>query len=144
MLSLSRSSVVIALFAFFAVSPRAQCAPIPGTGCSGQIAPVCVTPPQIGTTFTWRAAPCITAVPPLLVFGTVLNPPFALTPPIVCSNTPCGLGCQPLFVAQTPSLSIPIPNLRSLIGAVFCIQSACVNQTVPCFLLSQASAVTII
>jgi hypothetical protein len=121
----------------------AQCSPLPGTGCSGQGAPPCVTPPAIGTTFTWRAAPCVTAVPPLLMFGTVLRPPVPITPPIVCTNAPCDLGCQPLVVAQSPDMSIPIPNLRILVGATFCIQSACINQRVPCFTLSQASAVTI-
>jgi hypothetical protein len=142
MRSLSRLCLTVAFLALPAIA-RAQCAPIPGTGCPNQGMPACVTPPQIGTTFTWRSAPCVTAVPPLLLFGTILNPPLPLTPPIVCSNTPCGLGCQPLLALQAPSMSIPIPNLRILIGAMFCIQSACVNQSVPCFILAQANSVTI-
>lgn len=141
--SLPRLLVAVALLASVAVSTRAQCAPIPGTGCPGQTAPTCATPPQIGTTFTWHAAPCLTAVPPLLMFGTVLTPPVQIWPPIVCTNTPCDLGCQPLLVVQTSFMSIPIPNLRSLVGATFCIQSACVDLRVPCFTLSQASSVTI-
>jgi hypothetical protein len=134
-------SVIALVFALVAAAPRAQCAPIPGTGCNA-FTPTCNTRPVIGTTFQWSSAPCVTALPPLLIFGTVLTPPLPVQPPIVCTSSPCNLGCQPLFTAQAPSLSIPIPNLRSLVGAVFCIQSACVN-TVPCLLLSQAASVTI-
>lgn len=139
----ARLLAVATFLALTSTAVRAQCSPIPGTGCSGQSAPTCVTRPAIGTTFTWRAAPCLTTIPPLVIFGTVLNPPISLSPPIVCTNVPCDLACMPLFVAQAGDMSIPIPNLRSLIGATFCIQSACITQRVPCLTLSQASSVMI-
>jgi hypothetical protein len=143
MRSFSRLCSVGAFLALAAFDARAQCTPIPATGCPRQLAPTCRTSPQIGTTFTWVSAPCLTTVPALLIFGTVLNPPLPVSPPIVCGNAPCDLGCQPLVVAQAASMSIPIPPLRILIGATFCIQSACISQPGPCFNLSQASSVTI-
>lgn len=126
------------------LSARAQCAAIPGTGCPGQSPALCRTRPQIGTTFTWLAAPCLTSVPPLMIFGTVLTPTIPIPPPIVCGTAACDLGCQPLFVAQTGTMSIPIPNLRVLVGATVCIQSSCIDPRTQCLTLSQATSVTVL
>lgn len=120
----------------------AQCAPMPGTGCPGQTAPICATPPVIGTAFIFRCPPtCFPGPTQFVIIGTPLGTPLPLPSPPLCVPG-CLLGCQPLVVLNAPGATLNIPNNPSLIGLILCVQCLCQTAS-GCFNLSQAMTVTI-
>jgi hypothetical protein len=132
-----------ALFFGFADAATAQCTPIPGTGCPGQNAPVCGTPPQIGTNFIFRCAPsCFPSVSQTVILGTPLATPLPLPAPPMCVAG-CFLGCQPIALLSGPSQTLPIPPNPALIGLQLCIQCLCQPGGALCFNITQATLVTI-
>lgn len=146
MRSICRLFATLTLFAFAAVPATAQCAPMPGTGCPTQTAPVCGTPPQINTNFIFRCPPtCFgTGITQFVVIGTPLSPVITFTPPTMCGPNPCTLVCRPLIVVAVPGATLAIPNNPALIGFKLCIQCLCVNASVPCFQISQGLSATIL
>ncbi len=146
MRTLLRAIVAAVVLALLSHGAAAQCAPIPATGCPGQMPPFCGTPPQIGTAFIWRCPPsCFGAsIQQVVIVGTLLATPVPILPPLACVPPSCGLACQPIVTLPAPGMTINIPNNTALIGLMFCIQCACVNTAVPCISLTVANQVTII
>lgn len=137
-------SVVLSLALCFAFAGRAtgQCAPIPGTGCPGQTAPVCGTPPVIGTNFIFRCAPsCFPSIAQFIIVGTPM-PPLPVPAPPACAPG-CTLACQPLATIPAPGLTLAIPPNPALIGLQLCIQCACQPAGSVCFNLTMALSATI-
>jgi hypothetical protein len=145
MLSTIRLLFLASALCFAADHARAQCATIPATGCPGQAAVFCGTPPQIGTNFIWRCAPtCFGGnFQQFIVIGFPFATPVNLFPPLTCFAAGCGLGCNPVLVQPAPGATMAIPNNNTLIGFMFCIQCLCFDPTVPCFSMTQAVKVTI-
>jgi hypothetical protein len=122
---------------------HAQCAPIPGTGCPGQNAPVCGGVPMIGTSFGVRCAPsCFPSVSQIMIVGTPLATPLPLPSPPMCVAG-CLLGCQPIVFLSLPSATFTVPNNPALIGLRLCIQCLCQPTGAVCFNITQATAITI-
>ncbi|MEZ5967371.1 MAG: hypothetical protein R3F56_26270 [Planctomycetota bacterium] len=135
-------SLVLLLAFGLAVSARAQCSPIPGTGCAGQTNPVCGTPPMIGTNFVFRCPPtCFPSTSQFVVIGVPITPAPLPVPPMCAAG--CTLGCQPLVVLPAPGATVAIPNNPGLVGAQLCVQCLCQISGTACFTASQATLVVI-
>ena len=135
-------TLVFALALAFAPPAAAQCAPIPGTGCPGQSAPLRGTNPATGTNVVFRCAPsCFPSSAQFVVLGTSLTPVALPSPPLCVPG--CMLACQPLLVVAAPGLTIPIPNNPGLVGLQLCVQCLCQPTGGTCFELTQATQVTV-
>lgn len=154
-----RSLVVAVVLWFVAVtnSLAAQCTPLGNPCASSGMSLACSTPPQIGTNWVVSevsAASCGGAatnpVPMLTAIGNCFDAGIPLNPPLVCANcTGCVLHVVPIDVmvqwAWPPrSVTIPIPNVRQLVGALFCVQNFCVHPTNLCVCASGAAQVIIL
>ncbi len=144
---------VIALALFLSLSfagvTRAQCAPVPGTGCPGfpQLKD-CITNPSIGQLFCTDCQPCPPGCGPIQFNALFLGPPqpFAFPFPTCCSAPPCVIYSPNFFrvdLRQPGVNCIPIPPNPALIGFVFGLQAACVDPVLPCADFSPALRVTI-
>lgn len=134
-------TVLAGLLLLLSAELRAQCAPIPGTGCPGQAPGACMTSPRIGTTFRFQCSPgCSTTRTGIL--GTPTAPQPLPSPPMCMPG--CSLGCTPMvFLPLFGDWSLPIPNDPTLVGAQACIQCVCVPTSGACVYLGQAVLVTI-
>lgn len=143
MRNLASVVLLVLLLGFgLAATSRAQCSPIPGTGCPGQTNPVCGTPPMIGTNFIFRCPPtCFPSTSQFTIIGTVIAPLPLPSPPLCAVG--CTLGCQPIVVLPTPGATIAIPNNPALVGAQLCLQCLCQVSGATCFTASQATLVVI-
>lgn len=139
-------SLVLILCAVVALAlvtdTRGQCSVVSGTGCPGQNAPICGTPPVIGTNFVFRCAPsCFPSISQSILLGVPTTTPFTLSFPPACVPG-CIVGCLPLAVLPGPGATLAIPNNPSLIGLTLCVQCACQSLT-GCINITQMMLFTI-
>ncbi len=144
-------------FAAFSNSASAQCTPQGNPCLSSGMNLLCGSSPRIGTNWTvseQSGASCggstTNPIPMYTVFGTCYDAGIPLNPPLMCNN--CG-GCLlhvvPIDVMlqwtwPPRTLTIPIPNNRHLVGALFCIQNFCINSASLCACASGAVQVIIV
>ena len=125
-----------------ATAARSQCSVVPGTGCPGQGAPVCGTPPVIGTNFIVRCAPsCFPSIAQTILIGVPSSTPFVFPFPPACTPG-CVVACLPVAVISGPGVTLAIPNNPSLIGLTLCMQCACQSLT-GCINITQMMLFTI-
>lgn len=116
---------------------KAQCVPMPGTGCAGEPtvlcfgppSPPCLSPvPSSSCGFTLACAPVFPAVhgcvnPPVILLG-FCAPPISIFP-IGCDPT-CRLGVSPVIGTFADPLNVPPGALPA--GMTFCAQCACIAR----------------
>jgi hypothetical protein len=76
---------------------RAQCTPVPGTGCPGSMAPTCSAPPRVGTRIAIGGQACTLISVHHTILGMPLNPPLELDPVVLCAPQRCFLGATPML-----------------------------------------------
>ncbi len=151
-----RNLLIFVVLALLAPNLVAQCT-VYGQACaSSGMQLVCSSAPQIGT--NWNigersAAACNggTSNPTqvLTIYGICFPGGIPVDPPITCAACAgCSLYVLPAFGAiqwtWPPRVqTIPIPADTNLVGATFCIQDACVEQTQGCICTSNAMQVVI-
>ena len=149
-------SLVLAVIVLLGGTARAQCTSI-GPGCaSSGMDLLCVSAPQVGTTWTIgerdaTACGALSTNPITIhtVAGFCQVPGLPLGAPLMCPNcTGCELNVLPIladFMWTWPprTTTLQIPNNASIVGAVFCIQDACVDMARSCVCVSNAMQVTI-
>ena len=146
----------LVLLALLVPSLTAQCTVFGQSCASSGMNLICSSAPQIGTNWTIgerSAMACnggtTNPTQVLTIYGVCFPGGIPLSAPITCRS--CG-GCN-LYVL--PALGairwtwpprtqqIPIPADRNLVGATFCMQDACVEQTQGCVCTSNAIQVVI-
>lgn len=144
------------LFAALVTPLTAQCTPL-GTPCASSGMNLVCGSPQVGTNWVMgeqNGAACggsiSNPIPMFTALGSCFDLGIPLNPPLVCNHcTGCLLHVIPIDVVLQWSwpprtVTVPIPNNRYLIGAMFCIQNFCVDTTSLCICASGAAQVVIV
>ncbi len=142
--------IVLLTTALFAAAPsvRAQCTPLPGTGCPGTLPIMCSGSAQIGQRIAFDCPNDGRAFAQFLLVGVCEPGGAPIVPPFACVAGPCWLAIRLGSMVAIPNnfatVALTIPNDPSLIGQSLCVQCADLVARPPsaCLILSEAGLVT--
>ena len=148
MRTLPRLLLAASLLLAVQATGRAQCAPVPGTGCPLMPAPTCSGAPISGTTISvGLPAPLpVSGHLKILVVGYAASGAVDFYAPLTCTPGPCrvgvdmGLPAVPIFVGVSDP-QIPLPLGMAGLSATF--QWFEIMAPTNCLILSQAMTLTI-
>ena len=125
---------------------RAQCTPVPNTGCPGAMAPACRGSAALGQLLYLTCPNAGRADRLFLIIDTCTPQPFVLPGPLGCvPGCYVGVGLQLQAVVDTnfQTVVVQVPPIPNLVGLTLCTQCVGVVSQTPCVTLSQAASFTI-
>jgi hypothetical protein len=137
---------IVAAVCLISAAPRAQCTPVPNTGCPGAIAPDCRGSAALGQLLFLTCPNSGRADRVFLIIDTCTPQPFVLPGPLGCvPGCAMGVGFQLQAVVDTNSTTVvlQVPPIQNLVGVTLCTQCVGVVSRTPCVTVSQAASFTI-